>query len=285
MIRQTRRSGLQLPDIHEVLQLILDKESPRLGKNHTWIEDNPQAFEPLRTLSASLDIEDMYSASPNVTTEAELCTGIAKTEQVKHALVNALLEDTSPSDLKVKVYKALAHTDDLSPADAIFVFGAQSNARIDKAVELFKQGYAKQIIISGRGPNWQTVTDLTEATRMSERSQELGVPAGAIILEEQALTIPDNVKRTLDLFDSLGLRPKKLIIVASSWVLLRAYIDWLRFPDSPIEIIRVAPALVDPEMSPENWHTHEKGVNLILNEYAKILLEASTNSYLRNRLT
>lgn len=277
----TTRTNQDLPGIAEVINLIREKESPRLGSVHNWIERHPEIFSPCRKVLGSMGIQDMFELKREVSTDVELAVLISTVETIKREFLARIGKATVLQDNLVRMYESLSQQDDQLSADAIFVFGAPSNARIDKAVELYYSNLAPKIIISGRGPNWQTDVGITEATRMSERALELGVPRDALILEHEALTIPDNVKRTLDLFEKSNFYPSRLIIIASSFAMLRAYIDWVRFPDYPIEICKIAPPIVDQDLSAEKWYTNEKGRNTVINEYAKIIHEAATNSYLR----
>jgi hypothetical protein len=187
---------------------------------------------------------------------------------------------TLPNPISLAVYEALAQEDDLTAADAIFVFGAPSNARIDKAIELHKDGYAPRIIISGKGPNWAGSVDLSEAQRMADYAIAEGVAEHSIIVEPLAPTIPDNVKRTLDVFDNMNWYPGKLIIVSTSFVLLRSYVDWKKFSPQDIDLIRVAPQLIDENKGPDLWHTNTDGLHAVINEYAKIFGESCVDSFI-----
>jgi hypothetical protein len=109
---------------------------------------------------------------------------------------------------------------------------------------------------------------------MSEYAIEQGVPETAILIENQAVTIPDNVKRALDLFESRGEWPEKMLIVASPFVLRRCEMEWFKFSPQPIEIISVASDILSPELSRDGWSESSHGIRVVMNEYAKLVIES-----------
>ena len=188
--------------------------------------------------------------------------------------IQALSEGAFDPELLERVYGSLAEQDEAEVVDLIFVFGAPSNARVEKAVDLYKLGLAPKILISGRGPNWDKAVTSTEAEMMGRRAEELGVPASDIFLETKAVSIPDNVKRGVDLLAKESINPEKIIIVASAFGLLRASIDWKKFAPYPIKLVKASPPILDPNLGKELWHTNEAGRRVVINEYAKIVNEA-----------
>ncbi len=61
-------------------------------------------------------------------------------------------------------------------------------SRVDKAVELYNQGLAPQIIMSGCCSDKLDIQPKdTEATLMADYAMERGVPAGVILLEEDSV--------------------------------------------------------------------------------------------------
>ncbi|CAN5835548.1 hypothetical protein BH23GEM8_BH23GEM8_09600 [soil metagenome] len=81
-------------------------------------------------------------------------------------------------------------------ADAIVVLGggvdehgclpAVARTRVRRAVELFEQGIAPRIILSGRCGLSQEAPEITEASAMADHAGELGVPHEALLLEEES---------------------------------------------------------------------------------------------------
>jgi uncharacterized SAM-binding protein YcdF (DUF218 family) len=103
-------------------------------------------------------------------------------------------------------------TDYRRPADAIVVFGARAYAsgrpsdaladRVRTACDLYHDGYASRLIFSG-GPG---DGEITEPEAMRRFACSLGVPAEAIILDEQGVNTDATVRNTCGLFRVFGLR-------------------------------------------------------------------------------
>ena len=115
-------------------------------------------------------------------------------------------------DIKAeKLYEPLTTGNSPKQSDVIFVFGSAKNMRIAKAVELYHSGVASKIMATGAAPHWaasQGENNITEAQRIADYAITHGVPAGNIIIEDQAISIPDNVKRSIDLWEAMQWYPR-----------------------------------------------------------------------------
>lgn len=110
-------------------------------------------------------------------------------------------------------------------SDAIVVFaggvgesgraGEGYEERVNYAVELYKKGIAKNIIFSSGA---QSV--FPEPYVMKALAVSLGVPEGAIILEDKAANTYENVKKTARILESRGW--KTIILVSSPYHMRRA---------------------------------------------------------------
>jgi uncharacterized SAM-binding protein YcdF (DUF218 family) len=89
-------------------------------------------------------------------------------------------------------------------ADVIVILGGGSHERPARAAELFKEGAAPRIIISGRG----------DAEINRRLLLTAGVPASAIEMETQSRTTRENAQFTIKLF-----REEKVarVIIVTSW--------------------------------------------------------------------
>ena len=156
-------------------------------------------------------------------------------------------------------------------ADAIVVFagGAGESAtagggyqeRVRQAVDLYEAGYAPRLIFSTG-----FVYAFREAEIMSSLAIDLGVPAEAIILEEQAGSTYENVIFVRDIARSLGSR--RVLLVSSSYHMRRALLTWReQVPD--IEVVATP-------VPGSQYYSHGYGANIqqfrgIAWEYAAIL--------------
>ncbi len=109
---------------------------------------------------------------------------------------------------------------------------------------------------------------------MANYGVENGVHIDDIILEENSVTLPDNVKRTIDLLEMMRWHPRSLTIVATDFVLTRARFEWYKFCPWDIAITPIAARPQSPYLNTKNWSKDETAIALVLNEYAKIIIES-----------
>lgn len=124
-------------------------------------------------------------------------------------------------------------SDRLGRSDAIVVFGNKVNpdgepsarmvARLKMAVQLFRQGYARTIIVSGG------VDSLghDEATVMARYLSREGVPESSIILDSHGIDTYATAKNTAALMQSRGWT--NVILVSQYFHLARATLAFRRF--------------------------------------------------------
>ena len=155
-------------------------------------------------------------------------------------------------------------------ADAIVVFaggvgengeaGGGYQERTTQATSLYRAGYAPRIIISSG-----YVFTMREAEVMKTLAVDNGVPAEAILLEEQARNTYENVELSRRILDQHG--AKRILLVSSPYHMRRAVMTWQK----------IAPAIaVVPMPVPQSqFYTHGRGASLeqirgILHEYAAL---------------
>jgi hypothetical protein len=265
-----------MPDAVELLHMIKSVESPRLAVDRGFIEkyDQSGVLDSFRELERQTGVEDIFGIDRKMATLADFHNALEKLHAAVRVMTSALEEREFDPELTSSVYDALAAQDQPERADAIFVFGAPSNARIEKAIQLYKLGLADRLIISGREPNWSEHQGLAEAERMAEVAVEAGIPEADMIVETRSVSIPDNVKRSLDLFEQINFYPKTMIIVTSGFAILRSVTDWEKFAPRPIKLIRVAPPVVNQDLGRDRWSSSDAGRRVVVNEYAKLVNEA-----------
>ena len=104
-----------------------------------------------------------------------------------------------------------AGRDDRSPADAIVVMGAAQYdgrpspvfaARLDHAIELFHQGVAPTLIVTGGKADGDRTT---EADAARSYAVARGVPADAILGEDQSRSTLESIRGVADVMSGAGL--------------------------------------------------------------------------------
>jgi uncharacterized SAM-binding protein YcdF (DUF218 family) len=127
-------------------------------------------------------------------------------------------------------------------SDAIVVLGAglkhggslqeESLRRAIAGIELYKQGLAPILVLSGRNRDEDPL--ITEAEQRSKLAQTLGIPVEAILKEETANTTREEAVRISRLLMHRGLR--RILLVTASLHLRRAK---LAFESTGLEVFPV----------------------------------------------
>ncbi len=157
-------------------------------------------------------------------------------------------------------------------ADAIVVFaggvgesgraGGGVQERVARAVELYRNGFAPNILISSG-----YVFAMREAEVMKAIAVANGVPGDAIVLEEQAANTYENVSRSARILDDHGWR--RILLVSSPYHMRRATMTWRKVAPH-ISVTATPPAQ-------SQFYVHQRGASLeqirgLLHEYAAIVL-------------
>lgn len=117
--------------------------------------------------------------------------------------------------------------DNPSPADAMIVLGARVyddgspspalQRRLDRAAELYAQGYAPVIVVSGGQGDDEPEP---EGTAMKRYLVAQGVPEAQVIAETESYSTQENLENSKAILDGMGL--SSVIVVTSDYHLWRA---------------------------------------------------------------
>lgn len=124
--------------------------------------------------------------------------------------------------------------EELTPADAIFVFGHVDRRVAEHAAKVFKMGLAPKIIISGGiGALKRNPSDFpSEAEFFASIITASGISNSAIILEKTATNTLENVLLGMKSAAREGLQPKSLILISVPGLLKRSAATFSKhFPD------------------------------------------------------
>lgn len=192
-------------------------------------------------------------------------------DQVESLVKRILGKELSNDENRLlsEAYRYLAEEDAPAPSDYIYVFGAKTPLRIEKAIELYQKGLAVKIIVSGRGPFYTEGNTSTEAELYAEFALKAGVPQQALIIEKESITIPDNVRRTLNLMDAQGMPYTSFVIVNSPYAQRRGWCVWKKHTGEHVTIHRVNSATGE-KFAPHQWYKNEDGLRVVLGEFIKL---------------
>lgn len=176
--------------------------------------------------------------------------------------------------------------DQLEPADIIFIPGSDQGALALRAAALWKEGYAKILLPSGKygklvGHFTGEGAYETEWEYFHHILRKEGVPEEAIFREDQATFTYENAIRSREVTDREGIKVKKAILCCQAYHARRAKLYYqVCFPEAEILVCPV----VTKGVSRENWFTKEESIRLVLNEmkhcgtqFYEIFLENSRN--------
>lgn len=269
------RSTASLPTGAELAN-ILEREASRTIPN-----DRQDAhfvdFSTCDALLGALDLEvrlsDRFSAPLNLD---ELTR---RSDELMTKIVDQLLQRYQVSEVTAAcdaVYDYLSETDPTEAADLLFVFGAKTTLRIEHAVHLYKQGLAPRILVSGHAPLTGEETT-SEAERYRDYAITQGVPPDAILLENASVTIPDNVRCSLNLLDERGEQPKSIILVNSPYVQRRGYAHMQKYVWPNTKINRQNCGTLE-KYQKDHWYTSIEGIKVVMNEFMKLKIAVTLNT-------
>lgn len=151
------------------------------------------------------------------------------------------------------------------PADAIIVLGGDWKGRIEKGIELYRQGLAPRLVVTG---GRLVAPETTEADYLAEVAVRAGVPRGAITVERHSYSTWENALRTLELARQHGYR--RVLLVTSDWHSRRAVWAFRRvYGPAGIEVLSIP--------SPEwrfgtlLWWQYPDGGETVIIEYVRLL--------------
>ncbi|RDW20758.1 YdcF family protein [Oceanobacillus chungangensis] len=138
--------------------------------------------------------------------------------------------------------------------DAIIVLSGEMG-RLEKAAELFREGYAEFLMLSNSSVLGTTIQEATD----------LGIPYNKIISEEEATSTYTNALYTKKEMEKNNL--KSAIVVSSDFHMRRSKLIFDRlYKGTGIELTYVA----SPSME-RTWLTEESERNLVFREWTKLI--------------
>ena len=116
----------------------------------------------------------------------------------------------------------LAVSNSPRPADVIFVFGCADRAVPERAAQLYHQGHAPRVLVTGRyGRMTKGVFDKPEALVFKDHLVDAGVPEASIITEPEAANTLENVQLGMSSLAQCGAHPRSALLVAKGFVMRR----------------------------------------------------------------
>lgn len=160
---------------------------------------------------------------------------------------------------------------DLKKSDCILVLGTYDERLAIRGAELFFQGYAPLIVISGgmtafAEKNWHE----TEAEHFSKIMVSMGVPEEFILIENKATNTGENINFSKKLLEEKGIYPQSFIIVQKPYMERRSYATFKKYwPDK--KVLLTSP-LVPFDKYPTEEVSMERIINTIVGDLQRIIV-------------
>jgi uncharacterized SAM-binding protein YcdF (DUF218 family) len=150
-------------------------------------------------------------------------------------------------------------------ADAIVaISGGDTLSRANEAITLYKAGWAPKLIFSGAA---QDKSGPSNAAVMRETALAAGVPASAIITEDEGETTKQNAENTQNIFNYSDI--SSVILVTSGYHQRRASLEFNKRAAGAVQV-RNHPVASDRQWSKMWWAT-PTGWYLAVGECVKII--------------
>lgn len=155
-------------------------------------------------------------------------------------------------------YHHMNHT--LAKCDCILALGSHDLRVADRAADLYLQGWAPLVIMSGGLGNFtQDIWTESEADKFAAIAIQIGVPADAILVENRSSNTGENILFTQQLLQQKGLDPKNFIVVQKPYMERRSYATFKKhWPDKNLLV-------TSPQIPFDKYATDEIPVERVIN--------------------
>ncbi len=145
-------------------------------------------------------------------------------------------------------------------ADCIFALGSHDRRVANRAAELYLQGWAPLLIFSGGlGNLTKAIWTETEADQFAAIAVEMGVPAHAILVENESTNTGENILFTQELLQERGLDPQSFIVVQKPYMERRSYATFKKhWPDKKLLV-------TSPQISFKDYPTDDIPLERVIN--------------------
>lgn len=148
----------------------------------------------------------------------------------------------------------------LSKADCILALGSHDLRVAERAAALYLEGWAPLVIMSGGLGNFtQNMWTEKEADRFAAIAIQKGVPAEAILVENQSTNTGENILFTQKLLERQGLDPHSFIVVQKPYMERRSFATFKKhWPDKHLLV-------TSPQIAFDKYPNEEIPIERVIN--------------------
>jgi uncharacterized SAM-binding protein YcdF (DUF218 family) len=157
----------------------------------------------------------------------------------------------------------------MAKSDCILALGSHDLRVADRAAELYLQGWAPLVIMSGGLGNFtQDLWTESEADKFARVALEKGVPTDAILVENKSTNTGENILFTQQLLQQKGLEPQNFIVVQKPYMERRSYATFKKhWPDKNLLV-------TSPQINFDDYPTDdiplERVINIMVGDLQRI---------------
>ncbi|MCA0232957.1 MAG: YdcF family protein [Bacteroidetes bacterium] len=157
----------------------------------------------------------------------------------------------------------------LQKSDCILVLGSHDLRVAERGAELYLQGWAPLLIMSGGlGRLTQEMWSEPEADKFAKIALEMGVPKEAILIENKSTNTGENILFTQQLLQKENLAPKRFIVVQKPYMERRSFATFKKhWPEK--ELIVTSPQL-SMQAYPTAEITLEEVIHIMVGDLQRI---------------
>lgn len=147
-------------------------------------------------------------------------------------------------------YHLMNHT--LEKSDCILVLGSHDLRVAERGAELYLQGWAPLLIMSGGLGNFtKDMWQEKEADLFAQVAIKMGVPEEAILIENKSTNTGENIQFTKQLLEAHGKNPQSFIVVQKPYMERRSFATFKKhWPDKNLVV-------TSPQISFEDYPNSE----------------------------
>ena len=148
----------------------------------------------------------------------------------------------------------------LEPADCILALGSHDLRVAERAADLYLEGYASILILSGGLGNFtKGLWTKSEADLFAEVAVKKGVPERDILIENKSSNTGENILFTQLLLKEKGLDPKRFIVVQKPYMERRSLATFKKhWPEKELMV-------TSPQISFEDYSNEEIPMERVIN--------------------
>lgn len=262
----TRTDNTMVPDSGE-LKIVLETEITRPLPPEK-VDIHYPDFTTIIKIFDHFSIDRSFFIDDSLDIYKVLDQSIPLVEELTQKVLNSEINKDEIA-LFDNAYEYLSEEDIPEKSDVIIVFGSRTSLRPEKAAEIYKMGLSNKILVTGSKPIYDDAPKKSEAEKYYEILIDNGVLDKDILIEDEAISIIDNVRRSLNMLDRLEFDYKKIILINSPYTQRRGFVNFMKASPETVTFYRVNSGTSEPYRK-ENWYRQENTLKVIINEFVKM---------------